>query len=35
MRESMMAVSFDAPPEGGSVTVKYPIVFSPEDDDGG
>jgi FecR protein len=35
MRESMMAVSFDAPPEGGSVTVVYPIVFSPGDDDGG
>jgi hypothetical protein len=35
MRESMMSVTFDAPPEGGEVTVIYPIRFSPEDDDGG
>lgn len=35
MRESMMSVTFDAPPEGGEVTVVYPIRFSPEDDDAG
>ena len=35
LRESMMSVTFDAPPEGGEVTVKYPIEFSPEDDDAG
>jgi hypothetical protein len=34
MRESMMSVTFDAPPEGGEVTVVYPIRFSPDDDDG-
>jgi hypothetical protein len=32
VRESMMAVSFDAPPEDREITVIYPIVFSPEDD---
>lgn len=31
MRESMMAVSFDAPPHGGHVDVTYPIEFSPDD----
>jgi hypothetical protein len=35
MRESMMSVTFDAPPEGGEVTVVYPVRFSPEDDDAG
>ncbi len=35
VKESMMSVSFDAPPDDGEVTVVYPIVFSPEDDDGG
>jgi hypothetical protein len=35
VRESMMSVTFDAPPEGGAVTVTYPIEFSPDDDDGG
>jgi hypothetical protein len=36
IRESMMAVQFDAPPEGGRVEVTYPIKFAPEepDDDG-
>lgn len=33
MRESMLSVTFDAPPEGGEVTIVYPIVFSPEDDE--
>jgi hypothetical protein len=28
-----MSVTFDAPPEGGAVTVMYPIEFSPDDDD--
>ena len=31
MKESMMAVSFDAPPDDKPVTVKYPIVLSPGD----
>jgi len=35
LRESMMSVTFDAPPEGGEVTVVYPVLFSPEDDDAG
>jgi hypothetical protein len=35
MTESMMSVSFDAPPHGGEVTVKYPIEFSPDEPDGG
>lgn len=35
MTESMMSVSFDAPPDGREVTVKYPIEFSPDDPDGG
>jgi hypothetical protein len=35
VRESMMSVSFDAPPNGGEVTVIYPIEFSPDDDDAG
>jgi hypothetical protein len=35
VRESMMSVSFDAPPEGGEVTVVYPIEFSPDDDEAG
>lgn len=29
MRESLMAVSFDAPPDGGRVEVTYPFVFEP------
>ena len=35
LRESMMSVTFDAPPGSESVTVVYPITFSPEDDDAG
>lgn len=31
VKESMMAVSFDAPPNDGSVTVKYPLIFSSGD----
>ena len=31
MKESMMAVSFDAPPDDKAITVKYPIVLSPGD----
>lgn len=31
MKESMMAVSFDAPPDDKPITVKYPIVLSPGD----
>ncbi|HEY1692080.1 MAG TPA: AgmX/PglI C-terminal domain-containing protein [Polyangiaceae bacterium] len=35
VRESMMSVSFDAPPEDGALTVVYPIDFSPDDPEGG
>ena len=35
VRESMMSVSIDAPPNDGEVTVRYPIVFSPDKSDGG
>ncbi len=35
MTQSMMSVSFRAPPGGGEVSVRYPIVFSPEADDAG
>ncbi len=36
MTESMMSITFDAPPgKAGQVTVTYPIEFSPDDDDGG
>ncbi len=30
MRESLMAISFDAPPEGGQVEVTYPFEFASE-----
>lgn len=33
LRESMMSVSFDAPPKSGKVTVKYPISFAPDTPD--
>ncbi|HEY6461398.1 MAG TPA: AgmX/PglI C-terminal domain-containing protein [Polyangiaceae bacterium] len=35
VRESMMSVTFDAPPEDGALTVVYPLVFSPDDPEGG
>ena len=35
VRESMMSVSFAAPPEDGSLTVTFPIVFSPDEPEGG
>ena len=35
VRESMLSVSFDAPPDDGEITVVYPILFSPEDDEAG
>lgn len=36
MTESMMSITFDAPPgKSGQVTVTYPIEFSPEEDDSG
>jgi hypothetical protein len=36
MSESMMAMAFPPPKGGGTVTVTYPLVFSPRDDgDGG
>lgn len=35
VKESMMAVSFDAPPDDGALTVVYPILFSPDEPDGG
>ncbi len=33
MRESMLSMTFAPPPNGGAVTVTYPIIFSNEDDD--
>jgi hypothetical protein len=34
VRESLMTITFDKPPSGGgTVTVKYPVLFSPGDDD--
>lgn len=30
MRESLMAVNFEAPPEGGRVDVTYPFEFAPD-----
>ncbi|HLT38258.1 MAG TPA: AgmX/PglI C-terminal domain-containing protein [Enhygromyxa sp.] len=30
LRESLMAVTFDPPPDGGRVTVTYPLTFEPE-----
>jgi hypothetical protein len=30
MRESVMAVVFEPPPDGGKVEVSYPLVFEPE-----
>jgi hypothetical protein len=33
MRESMMAVNFDAPPDGGRVEVTYPFEFEPGEDE--
>ena len=33
VRESMMSVSFDAPPGDGELTVVYPILFSPDEPD--
>jgi len=35
VRESMMSVSFDAPPHDGEVTVVYPIEFAPDEPDSG
>jgi hypothetical protein len=35
VRESLMSVSFDAPPDDGEVTVVYPIRFAPDDDEAG
>jgi hypothetical protein len=36
VRESLMTVTFDKPPSGGGfVTVKYPILFSPDDEEEG
>ena len=32
VRESTMAMSFDAPPEGGRFALHYPLVFEPDDD---
>lgn len=33
MRESMLSMSFEPPKHGGSVTVVYPFVFSPDEPD--
>lgn len=36
MQQSMLGVTFDAPPEGTKeLSVSYPIEFSPDDEDGG
>ena len=35
VKESMMSVTFDAPPENGKLTVVYPILFSPDEPDSG
>jgi hypothetical protein len=35
LRESFLGVTFPPPKGGGVVTVEYPIVFSPDDDDAG
>ena len=35
MRDQFLSVTFPPPEGGGSVVVTYPIIFSPEDDDGG
>jgi len=35
VRESMMAVSFDAPPGDQEITVVYPILFSPDEPEAG
>jgi len=36
MQQSMLSVTFDAPPEGTKeLSVSYPIEFSPDDEDGG
>jgi hypothetical protein len=35
MRESMLSMTFPPPQQGGFVTVEYPILFGPEDPDGG
>jgi hypothetical protein len=35
VRESMMSVSFDAPPNDGEITVVYPILFSPDEPEAG
>jgi hypothetical protein len=35
VRESMLSVSFAAPPDDGSLTVTYPITFSPDEPEGG
>lgn len=33
MTQSLMAVNFDAPPEGGRMEVTYPFVFEPGEDE--
>ncbi len=35
LRESLLSVSFEPPPESGVVSVTYPFVFSPDGPDGG
>jgi hypothetical protein len=35
LRESLLSVSFDPPPESGVVSVTYPFMFSPDGPDGG
>lgn len=35
MRESMLSMAFEPPKGGGSVTVNYPILFDPGDEDAG
>ena len=35
VKESMMSVSFDAPPDDGKLSVVIPITFSPDEPDSG
>jgi hypothetical protein len=35
MRESLSTLAFTPPEHGGTVTVRYPVTFAHDDDDGG
>jgi hypothetical protein len=34
IRESLLSLAFKPPPQDGWVTVSYPMIFSPDDDEG-